>query len=1118
MKKLLALLVMVAMLLPSCQKINDRIDGLEDRIDQIEGTQIATINQQIEAINTTLPQLRETDAELKEYIKSLQTTATNLQEQITNTNKDINELEAALNKAIADAEASDDALKAELVAQLNTTKADILAQFESTKTALEAELAHINSTIATLQAKDTELEGKITTLEEYVNTELQNTEDWATATFATLEQYNTIIEDIATIKTQIETLNTSLTNLEERLNSKIATDIATAVEGLQGELATKVTEVTTAYTEAIATAKEEITAAYTEAIATAIANLESSMKEWVNEQLTGYYTIAEIDATLNTLQKSIDESNEALANDITELSEKVDAMKVELTDAYTTAIEEAINTNNGVIDGKIAEEIAAVNGRIDSEVAAINARISALEERIDSLEDAIDDIKALDIIFDIENGVACMAGATIEFGYTIVGGDNDTVVECFGDGGWSADVISSASTGGRIQVTAPSFGGKGKVIVLATSGAGGTCMKSIRFDEGVLTDILDTYEVDWEACTLEINTKTNIDYDVRISEDAQSWLSVAKTRAEIREDRLIFSVSENRKAYLPRTATIELIDNYGFAVRTFEIHQKMQPAEITLVANSTTIVVGETIEFTVLCENIDITSEAIIYDEYFNEIPNTYVPSSTGKYKFFSVYGTQRSTQITVSVLPCSLEIPIDTQPNNLSFNHRALAIAHMGTGCPYVPRMKDNILALDDSSCRYYYNIVECHGSSAFATNDPARSNVAGILEDLQNPIGIPTLFLNLYNCEIHNTADTSEFIYNAGCALDNCIKKEGADVGISMAVASLDDEVYCRANIKSAKHDEYRVNAWLLENNIAAKQSGAYKDYHEIHDHVLRNVSEEVCSEDFAGLSIGSLDVGSVYNYSCSIPITNANWDANNMEVLIVVCAKDENGMWEVANSAVCPVNSKKSYEYVRMHTLDTPIVDVTELTEDSCSIQWNSIDNAVSYFVYVNGEKIGATIETYYTISNLTPGDYTISVKAIGNEYYDSAPANVSITIEYQKVKLYIDISATGWSKCFAEDMYDKDGDGYMEEVGTLLQLTPEDINGKQWYVYESNTLLCDTFYLLVINSDDDEVVNSYDYDEYGFIKISTKENNEAKIGFTEKNNGYWEMTIIDDDSYI
>ena len=159
---------------------------------------------------------------------------------------------------------------------------------------------------------------------------------------------------------------------------------------MQGELATKVTEITTAYTDAIVTAKEEITATYTEAIATAIANLELSMKEWVNEQLTGYYTIAEIDATLNTLQKSIDESNEALANNITEISEKVYAMKVELTEAYNSAIEEAISTNNGVIDGKIAESIADVNDRIDSEVAAINARISTLEERIDDLEQDVE--------------------------------------------------------------------------------------------------------------------------------------------------------------------------------------------------------------------------------------------------------------------------------------------------------------------------------------------------------------------------------------------------------------------------------------------------------------------------------------------------------------------------------------------------------------------------------------------------------------------------------------------------------------------------------------------------------------------------------------------------------
>ena len=415
MKKLIALLAIVALLLPSCQKINDRIDQIEDRIDQIEETQIATINQQIEAINTTLPQLRNTDAELKEYIKSLQNTATNLQEQITNTNDDIDELEDALDQAIDDAEDANNTLKSELLSQLQTVK-----------TALEAELAQINSTIATLQAKDAELEGKIIALEEYVNTELQNTEDWVTATFATLEQYNTIVEDIATIKTQIEALNTSLTNLEERLNTKITTDIAAAVEGLQSELATKVIEITTAYTTAISTAKEEITAAYIEAIAVAIANLESSMKEWVNEQLTGYYTIAEIDAQIEALRELYRETgHEQLAEDIESLEGALQEMKEGLTEAYQKAIEDAINTNNGVIDGKIAEEVATINARIDNEIATINTQISDITSRLDNVEAQISDllsrIQSVTYVPKYSDGKATMdyASKTAEFDFII---------------------------------------------------------------------------------------------------------------------------------------------------------------------------------------------------------------------------------------------------------------------------------------------------------------------------------------------------------------------------------------------------------------------------------------------------------------------------------------------------------------------------------------------------------------------------------------------------------------------------------------------------------------------------------------------------------------------------
>jgi hypothetical protein len=171
-----------------------------------------------------------------------------------------------------------------------------------------------------------------------------------------------------------------------------------------------------------------------------------------------------------------------------------------------------------------------------------------------------------------------MAGASIEFGYTIVGGDEDTEVESFGDRGWGADVVATDATSGRIRVTAPKDGGNGKVIVLATSGAGASTMKSIRFEEGILTDIADRYEVDWEACTLAVRLKTNVDYEVRIPADAQSWLSVADTRTEVRQDTLTFSVAENPEDSPERTAVVELVNNCGEVLQSFEIVQKIQPS------------------------------------------------------------------------------------------------------------------------------------------------------------------------------------------------------------------------------------------------------------------------------------------------------------------------------------------------------------------------------------------------------------------------------------------------------------------------------------------------------------------------------------------------------------
>ena len=387
MKKLILILAVVAMMLPSCKKINEALDSLDNRLDKLEQETIPSIDEQIAAINVSLDNLNAMDIELKGYIDGLTATAANLQEQINTTNTKIDEVKAELKGYISSTET-------ELKGEIETAKANVIAQLEAAKEELENELATINATIATLKAKDAELDGKIANLQTYVDTELGKTTDWVNATFATLEQYNALVSEVATIKEQIKAINQSIADLETRLTTKINEDIATAVSTLNADIQQKVKEITEAYTAAVKTAKEEIIAAYTAAIQNAINALDASLKAWVGQQLSNYYTIAEVEAKISALQIVIAESNTTLQNELSTLKTQLETTAAEITAAYKKAIEEAITTNNGVINTKIANEIATVNSRIDSEVATINAKIAEIESRLDNVEAKIAELLA----------------------------------------------------------------------------------------------------------------------------------------------------------------------------------------------------------------------------------------------------------------------------------------------------------------------------------------------------------------------------------------------------------------------------------------------------------------------------------------------------------------------------------------------------------------------------------------------------------------------------------------------------------------------------------------------------------------------------------------------------
>ena len=380
----LFLLLSVSIFATNCKDMKLDIQDSKDRLDVLEGTTITTINEQITAITTSISDLKDMDASLDGYIKSLETTATDLQKQIDDANADITEVETELGKDISDLELS------------------LLNELDTAKESIEAELTTINAILGELKAADTALDKKIETLQTYVDNQLSSTTDWANATFSTLTQYAETQTEIAAVKASVEQTNASLASLEIRLNGKIADDIEAAIDALRSELTTDymskienaVTAVTASYTSAISSAKEEITSAYTASIASAISASESSMRSWVNEQLTqGYYNIATLDGILSALSTRLDKTDADFLNQINDQKTALQQAMTELTNAYKSAISTAITENNGIISGEIASSIQTLENKINTKLSSIEVMISVLQNKLNDVTADIESIR-----------------------------------------------------------------------------------------------------------------------------------------------------------------------------------------------------------------------------------------------------------------------------------------------------------------------------------------------------------------------------------------------------------------------------------------------------------------------------------------------------------------------------------------------------------------------------------------------------------------------------------------------------------------------------------------------------------------------------------------------------
>lgn len=95
------------------------------------------------------------------------------------------------------------------------------------------------------------------------------------------------------------------------------------------------------------------------------------------------------------------------------------------------------------------------------------------------------------------------------------------------------------------------------------------------YDKVFYTDTNGNYTVVSEGGEVEVAVTTNFEYSVVIPKRAKSWLSVADTRATLREETLTFIFAEN-DSFEERSAEVELLDLDGEVLQTITFTQSGQ--------------------------------------------------------------------------------------------------------------------------------------------------------------------------------------------------------------------------------------------------------------------------------------------------------------------------------------------------------------------------------------------------------------------------------------------------------------------------------------------------------------------------------------------------------------
>ena len=352
---------------------------------------------------------------------------------------------------------------------------------------------------------------------------------------------------------------------------------------------------------------------------------------------------------------------------------------------------------------------------------------------------------------------------------------------------------------------------------------------------------------------------------------------------------------------------------------------------LILVADKTTVYDNgiDAATFTLYYDGLIITEG---YEIYVGETlleGNKFSSTTQGSYTAWAAYGTVFSNEVNMNVVatpPAAPAVPEDANPSKTNFKRRVLLTQFTGTGCGYCPLMMNALHQILTSPV--YSDQIVLAAAHLYNENDPAYLLEAQTLDNAHGVTGFPSVYSDL-NKAGFGDATFASLKSCIDAAQDRVAVKGG--IAVSSEYHAEEEYIVLNATVKAKETTEFRIGAWLLEDNISGKQSvyaDPYKTTGELiqplegvnfnnHNNCIRLADSKATNTDFSGFSLGVIEAGKTASREFAFKLkTNGNgsltkWNHDNLRVIVFITTK-EGSKWLVNNVVKCPKDGSVDFEY--------------------------------------------------------------------------------------------------------------------------------------------------------------------------------------------------------------